>query len=62
MSSEEISGAEKFVQDVTRLLRYAEKPGRDEVYQIAKIVLVSLILVGLVGFLLRLILQALIGG
>jgi len=61
MQDKEKHGAEKFVQDVVRLLRYSEKPTREEIYQITKIVVLSILLVGMVGFVLKLIMQAIVG-
>ena len=52
---------EEFVNNVSRLLRYSSKPSRDDVYQIAKITLISLIILGFVGFVIKLIMQALVG-
>ncbi len=54
-------GVEEFINNVNRLLRYASKPSRDDVYQIAKIILISIIVIGFVGFVLKLIMQALVG-
>jgi protein translocase SEC61 complex gamma subunit len=61
MEKKKQSGAEQFMQDVVRLMRYAGKPSREEIYQVTKIVVVSLLVVGAVGFVLKLILQAIIG-
>jgi len=59
--AEKKSGAEEFIENVNRLIKYASKPSRDEVYQIAKITLISLIIMGFVGFVIKLIMQALVG-
>ena len=53
--------AEEFIENVVRLLRYATKPSRDEVYQVTKIVVLSLIVIGFIGFILKLIAQAIVG-
>jgi len=53
---------EEFLKNSRRLLKYATKPGRREIYQISKIIFISILAVGILGFVLRLIFNALIGG
>jgi len=59
MSGQEM---EAFLKNAKRLLKYATKPGRDEIYQISKIIFVSIIMLGVLGFILKLIFNAIIGG
>jgi len=59
MSGQEM---EAFLKNTKRLLKYATKPRRDEIYQISKIIFVSIIMLGVLGFILKLIFNAIIGG
>ena len=61
MSDRENGRAEEFIENVIRLLRYATKPTREEIYQVTKIVVVSLLIVGIIGFVLKLVMQAIVG-
>jgi len=53
---------EDFLKNAKRLLKYATKPGRQEVYQVSKIIFLSVIAIGILGFILKLIFNAIIGG
>ncbi|MFP3984818.1 MAG: protein translocase SEC61 complex subunit gamma [Candidatus Bathyarchaeia archaeon] len=48
-------GIKSFLQSVTRLLKLATKPGREELWQSLKICLLGIAVVGLVGFVIKLI-------
>jgi len=60
----EMSGREfeEFLKNSRRLLKYATKPGRQEIYQVSKIIFFSIIAIGVLGFILKLIFNAIIGG
>lgn len=53
---------EEFIKNARRLLKYATKPDRQEIYQISKIILLSIIGIGIIGFILKLIFNTIIGG
>ena len=61
MEKKKQSGLEQFIQDVIRLMRYAGKPSREEVYQVTKIIILSLLAIGAIGFILKLVMQAIVG-
>ncbi len=53
---------EEFIKNARRLLKYATKPGRQEIYQVSKIIFLSIIGIGVIGFILKLIFNTIIGG
>lgn len=53
---------EEFIKNARRLLKYATKPGRQEIYQISKIIFLSIISIGILGFILKMIFNTIIGG
>ena len=48
-------GLRSFLQSISRLLRLATKPGRSELWQSVKICILGISLVGVIGFLIKLI-------
>ncbi|MCW4052383.1 MAG: protein translocase SEC61 complex subunit gamma [Candidatus Bathyarchaeota archaeon] len=48
-------GIKSFLQSVSRLIKLATKPGRSELWQSIKICLLGIVLVGVIGFLIKLI-------
>ncbi|UCE97050.1 MAG: protein translocase SEC61 complex subunit gamma [Candidatus Bathyarchaeota archaeon] len=48
-------GLKSFLHSVSRLLKLATKPGRSELWQSTKICLLGIAVVGIVGFLIKLI-------
>jgi len=52
---------EEYIVQSRRLLRYATKPSRKEIYQISKIILIAILAVGVIDVVIRLIFNALLG-
>jgi len=48
-------GFTSFIKSCLRLLRLARKPGRSEIWQTIKICSAGIILVGLIGFIIKLL-------
>ena len=59
MSGEKI---EKFLINTKRLLKYATKPNRRELYTMTLIVILGLLFFGVIGYIVRLAIQSIIGG
>ncbi|MHA1616020.1 MAG: protein translocase SEC61 complex subunit gamma [Candidatus Njordarchaeales archaeon] len=52
---------EEYLVNSRRLLRYATKPSRKEIYQISKIIFVTILSIGIIDVVIRLIFNALLG-
>jgi protein translocase SEC61 complex gamma subunit len=48
-------GVRSFLQSVSRLLKLATKPGKSELWQSVKICFLGIIVVGVVGFVIKLV-------
>ncbi|HDJ26658.1 MAG TPA: protein translocase SEC61 complex subunit gamma [Candidatus Bathyarchaeota archaeon] len=55
-------GLRDFLASCARLLRRARKPSREEVWLLIKICALGVIIVGVIGFVIRLIMFPLLGG
>ena len=53
---------EEFIRDSARILKYATKPSRRELYMMTLIVVLGLMALGFLGFVVRAMIQAIIGG
>ena len=54
-------GVRSFLSSARRLLRLATKPGRNELWLSIKICLIGTVLIGLVGFIIKLVATILMG-
>ncbi|MDH5441416.1 MAG: protein translocase SEC61 complex subunit gamma [Candidatus Bathyarchaeota archaeon] len=50
-------GLSSFLKSCSRLLRLSKKPGRSELWLSVKICVLGVLLIGLIGFIIRILLQ-----
>jgi len=55
-------GLREFLSSCARMLKRARKPSRREIWLMARICVIGVVAVGLVGFVIRLLMLSLMGG